>query len=64
MVKLEDYFEILVNDAQNARFHISDFYREMGSKVEDKEAARVYPGKKSSRRNGSGSAWSREKQLF
>ena len=39
VVKLEDYFEILVNDAQNARFHISDFYREMGSKVEDKEAA-------------------------
>lgn len=39
VVKLKDYFEILVNDAQNARFHISDFYREMGSKVEDKEAA-------------------------
>ena len=39
VVKLRDYFEILVNDGQNARFHISDFYREMESRVEDKEAA-------------------------
>ena len=29
VVKLKDYFEVLINDAQNARFHISDFYRKM-----------------------------------
>ena len=39
VVKLKDCFEVLINDAQNARFHISGFYREMGKKVEDKEAA-------------------------
>lgn len=39
VVKLKDYFEVLINDAQNARFHISDFYRKMGNTVEDKEAA-------------------------
>ena len=37
-MKLKDCFEVLINDAQNARFHISGFYREMGKKVEDKEA--------------------------
>ena len=31
--------DVLINDAQNARFHISDFYRKMGNTVEDKEAA-------------------------
>lgn len=39
VVKLKDCFEVLINDAQNERFHISDFYRKMGKRTEDKEAA-------------------------
>lgn len=45
VVKLKDYFEVLINDTQNARFHISDFYREMEKRVEDEETGAYIRGK-------------------